>query len=60
MAFRIWGWRYEHCFAMDIDEQGDIFWPGILIPEQEIGMVGQLELNNTGDMVLEQKSGNPV
>ena len=60
----IWHYEYggggdEHCFAMDINEQGEIFLAGHTNSGTENWDVYTIKLNNNGDMVWEQKSGNP-
>ena len=60
----IWHYEYggvgaEHCFAMDMNEQGEIFLAGHTTSGTENWDVYTTKINNNGNVVWEQKNGNP-
>ena len=60
----IWHYEYggggdEHCFAMDINGQGEIFLAGHTTSGTENWDVYTVKLNNDGVLIWEQKNGNP-
>ena len=59
-------WHYEyggnggdHCFGMDMNEQGEIFLAGHTTSNTENWDVYTIKLNNEGEVLWENKTGNP-
>ena len=60
----IWHYEYggsgsDHCFAMDMNEQGEIFLAGHTTSNTENWDVYTIKLNNEGEVLWENKIGNP-
>ena len=60
----IWHYEYggsggDHCFAMDMNEQGEIFLAGHTTSNTENWDVYTIKLNNEGEVIWENKTGNP-
>ena len=60
----IWHYEYggsgsDHCFAMDMNEQGEIFLAGHTTSNTENWDVYTIKLNNQGEVLWENKTGNP-
>ena len=60
----IWHHEYgglgsDHCFAMDMNEQGEIFLAGHTTSNTENWDVYTIKLNNEGEVLWENKTGNP-
>ena len=48
-----------HCFGMDINNEGDIFLTGHTLSNVENWDTYAINLNNDGDLMWQQTSGNP-
>ena len=60
----IWHYEYggsgdDHCFAMDMNEEGEIFLGGHTTSDTENWDVYTIKLSNNGEILWEKKIGNP-
>ncbi len=60
----IWHYEYggsgdDHCFAMDMNEEGEIFLAGHTRSDTDNWDVYTIKLNNNGEILWENKTGNP-
>ena len=53
------GNNYDHCFGMDIGSDGSIFLAGHTLSGTENWDTYTIKLDNDGNMIWEQKAGNP-